>query len=169
MLTNLEITKGEIMAYQYSVLNLEESNMAKSLISAPASELVKRYIRKKNDKPVKFFDSVKYEVNKVDADEYLVNPYLYLMEGANLNYIATQVFIPASQLVKMGYEFKIDNVMRDLDKLFEEFHPIVNKMSKSQIVQPLSKDIAYFFINQILTNKVIFALENTKGSNFNAN
>ena len=152
------------MAYKYSLFNPEESRVAQELLNMPPVMLLNRYLKKKSDKPTRFFASVKTEVNRVDNEDYLINPSLASMEGANLDYVATQVYLPTSQIFKMGYELKIDKVVRDLDRLFEEHTALVNKISKDSPIQPISQDVAYFFKTEILTDKIIKSLENASNT-----
>ena len=157
------------MAYQYSSFNPETSKMATQLLNMSATDLVKRYVKKKNEKPSQFFNAFKDEINRVDSDEYLINPYLWLMAGPNTNYVATMVYGSASQLVKMGYELRMDNVVRDLDRLFGEHKLLVTKLSETSPVQPISKDIAYFFVTNILTDQVLRTIENLTSLNSSLN
>ena len=158
------------MDYRYKIFNPATSKVANELISMDNQSLIKRYIKKKSNTPTKFFDSVREVVNQVDEEEFLVNPFLWDMEGSNLNYVASQVFIIASKLKQLGYEFKIDVVMRDLDRLFSEHASEVDEMTKESPVKPISKDVSYFFVTEVLTNKVFKTLDhnstNSKGLNY---
>jgi len=147
------------MDFKYTEFNPKTSKVATELLNKPSTELIRRYIRKKSTVPTKFFDSIKHEVNKVDDEEYLINPYLFGMEGSNLNHVANQLFVVASKLKQMGYEFKLDNIARDLDRLFGEHSAEVDKMTKESKVQPISKEITHFFLTEILTHQVIDTLE----------
>lgn len=157
------------MAYQYSTFNPAVSKMANQLLNMSTTDLVKRYVKKKNEKSNQFFKSFKQEINRVDSEDYLINPCLWSMAGPNTNYVATVVYGAASQLVNMGYEFKMENVVRDLDRLFVEHVSLVNKLSETSPVQPISKDIAYFFVTDILTDKVLKTIENQTTINSNLN
>lgn len=140
------------MEYRYSTFKPNESKYAHELIS---SYNPKKYITKKQSEQ-KFFEAFKVEVDKLDDDGYLKNPYLYQLEGANLNYVATQVFLLANKIRKSGYELRLDNIASELDTLFGEFAKEVEKIyDNSQKglkppVEQLSKDIAYFYFNDIL-------------------
>ncbi len=149
------------MAYQYTTFNPDQSKMAQELLNMPINTLLNRYIKKKSVKPCKFFDAFKDEMNRIDSEEYLINPYLWTMAGPNTNFVATMVYNAASQLIKMGYEFKLENVARDLDKMFGEHKSLVIKISGDTPVQPISKDVSYFYLTSILTDRVIKSLENT--------
>ena len=147
------------MEYRYTVFNPAKSKIANELMSLDSQTLIKRYIKKKSYNSTKFFEAVKDVVNKVDDEEYLVNPFLWDMEGINLNYVASQVFVIASRLKQIGYEFNVENVMRDLDRLFSEHASEVDKITKESPIQPVSRDVSYFFTTEILTNKVFKTLD----------
>ena len=153
------------MAYQYLEFNPNLSEMAQQLLNMPIKTLLNRYLKKKSEKPSKFFATFKHEMNRVDSEEYLINPYLWSMAGPNTNFVATMVYSSASQLIKKGYELKMENVVRDLDKLFSEHSTLVNKISGDTPVQPISKDISYFFINNVFTERIIKAVENSSSLN----
>lgn len=144
----------------YTVFNPTKSKVATEILNKQPSELIRRYIKRKSNVPTKFYVSIKEEVNKVDDEEYLINPYLFGMEGKNLDYVANQLFIVASKLKQLGFEFKLDNVARDIDRLFGEYASEVDKMTKESPIKPVSKEITAFFINEIINNRVIDTLEN---------
>lgn len=146
------------MEFKYTVYNPAKSKVANEILKSPTSLLIKRYIKNKSNVPTKFFDVIKEEVNKIDEEEYLINPFLWDMEGANLNHVANQLYVLASKVKKLGYEFKLDNITRDLDRLFGEYAGEVDRMTKETIL-PISKDITYFFTTEVLTNKIINTLE----------
>ena len=150
------------MEYNYTVFNPATSKVADELLNLPISILFKRYIKVKTNSSKKFFDIVKELVNEVDDEEYLINPFLFDREGSNLNYVANQVFVFASKLKQLGYEFKLENIMRDLDRLFGEHANEVDKMTKDSKVLPISKEISYFYVTEILTNRLFKTLENAK-------
>ena len=147
------------MAYKYIIFNPTTSKVAKELSSADDFSLINRYIKKKSNTPAKFFDLVREAVNKVDEEEFLVNPFLWDMEGNNLNYVASQVFIVASKLKKLGYELKVENVMRDLDRLFSEHASEIDQITKESPIKPISREVTSFFVTEILNNKVLKTLD----------
>ncbi len=157
------------MEYRYTVFNPAKSKLASELSAVDSKQLIKRYIKKKSITPVKFLDRVNEIVNKVDDEEFLVYPFLWDMEGSNLNYVASQVFIIASKIKQLGYELNIENALRDLDRLFSEHASEVDKMTKESPVQPISKDVSYFFATEILTNKVFAVLEHNSSSSLTIN
>ena len=149
------------MDYKYKVFNPSLSKVAQELLSIKDEELIKRYIKRKNKNSLKFLDSVRKEVNEIDEDEYLINPFMYQIAGKNLNHIATQVHVQASKLNRLGYEFRLDVIIRDLDRLLSEKAAEVDKIDASSDIQPISIDIAHFFTTEILAKKVLHTLENT--------
>ena len=148
------------MGYKYTAFDVSSSKVANEILNTPTMALIRRYIKRRDESSLKFFDAIKQEINKVDDEEYLINPYLYDMEGRNLNYVANQVFVIASKLKPLGFEFKIENVVRDLDRLFGEYSEEVDKMNIDSAIQPISKDITYFFVSEILKMKIMPTLEN---------
>lgn len=157
------------MEFNYTIYNPTTSKIAQEILNTPVSTLVNKYIKKKSAKPVKFFDAVREEINRVDDEEYLINPYMYSIAGSNLNYVANQVFILASKLNKLGYEFKIENVIRDFDRLFSEYSNEVDKINKESKVQPISREIAHFFVDEVLNDKLVVALEKSLNKTSNNN
>lgn len=153
------------MDFNYTVFNPKTSRVATEILNKQPAELIRRYIKKKSNVPTKFFESIKEEVNRVDDEEYLINPYLFGMEGKNLDYVANQTFIIASKLKQLGYEFKLNNVARDLDRLFGEYSAEVDKMTKESQVRPISKEITSFLLNDVITNRVIDILESKSSKN----
>ena len=147
------------MAYQYKTFNPNESKIAKELLNMPINTLLNRYLKKKSEKPTKYFAAFKEEINRVDDEEYLINPYLWTMAGSNTNYVATMVYNSASQLIKMGYELKMENVVRDLDRFFGEHKTVVNKISNETPVQQISKEISHFYVTYIMSERIIKTLE----------
>jgi len=148
------------MDYNYKVFNPQASRVAQELLSTPDKELIKKYIKKKNKDSLKFLESVRKEVNEIDDEEYLINPFMYQIAGKNLNHIATQVHVQASKLNRLGYEFRLDAIVRDLDRLLSEKAEEVDKINPSSGIQPISIDIAHFFTTEILAKKVLHTLEN---------
>lgn len=155
------------MDFKYTIFNPEKSKTAQEIANTSISTLINKYIKKKSKNPVKFFDAVRDEINKVDEEEYLINPYMYSIAGSNLNYVANQVFILASKLNKLGYEFNIENVIKDLEKLFSEYSNEVDKINKESKVQPISREIAHFMVDEILNDKLVVALEKKLNSTSN--
>lgn len=149
------------MDYKYTVFNPNASGVARELLTTPDKDLVKKYIKRKHKNSMKFFDSVRLEINKLDDEEFLVNPFMYSIEGSNLNYIATQVYVQASKLNQLGFEFRVDRIVRDLDRLLSEKSAEVDKINKDSKIQPLARDIAHFFTSEIISDKVIRALEDS--------
>lgn len=155
------------MDAKYTIFNPKTSKVASEISNKSTSELIRRYIKKKTSKQTSFYMTLKEEVNKIDEEEYLINPYLFQMEGSNLDHVARQLFIVASKLKHLGYELNLDIVARDLDRLFGEYSNEVDKMTKESSLEPISKEISSFFVTEIITNKIIDTLENTTSKNSN--
>ncbi len=146
------------MEYNYTVFNPKKSRTAQEILNTPATELLKKYVRKKTSN--KHFDSIfQDEVNKVDDEGYLINPNMYDIEGKNLNHVASSVNLQASKLKQLGYELKLNNVVRDLDRMFSEHLDEVEKINIESEIKPVSKDISNFFVKEVLANIVTAELE----------
>ena len=141
------------MEHRYSEFKPSNSKYAQDLIN---NFQPSRYITPKQNTQKKFFDGFKAEIDKLDDDGYLLNPYLYQIQGANLNYVATQVFMLANKIKDSEYQFNLENIVYDLDTLFKEFSKDVERLYNSfqqNIQEPVTKysqDIAYFYVNEIL-------------------
>lgn len=146
------------MEFNYTVFNPENSKKARAILNTPPQTLVNRYIKKKEVHTLNFFGLVQEEVNKVDGEGYLLNPNLYDIEGKNLDFIANQLHIQASKLRQLGYELRLNNVLTDLDRMFNDHLDEVTHIEKQTEIRPVTKEISHFF-SDILSNTVINELE----------
>ena len=150
------------MEYIYTKFNPQNSRVANAIAALSDDALINRYIKVKNNHAETFMGRIQNEVNKVDKEEYLINPFMYSIAGPNLNYVASQLLTKASKLSQLGYEFNLDMIIRDLDRLLDENSVEVDKINGTSKVQPVIRDIAYYFMNEVLANRVLNTLENSR-------
>ena len=151
------------MDYRYISFDPKKSQYATELLNNLDSS---KYVTKKQGAQKKFFDCFKSEIYKMDDEGYLKNPYLFQIQGPNLNYVATQLLVLANKLKDKGYQLNLDAVVGELDMLFKEFSNDIDTIYddfQKEITTPVtqfSKDISYFYVNQILKPAISKSLEN---------
>ena len=147
--------------FQYIKFKPSYSKKAMELMNMSNDELAKRYLKKKTSASPKFKSAFLAEVNDANEEDIVKHGRMYSIAGANLNYIYSALSKRATKINDMGYEFRMDNVVDDLEALLSYDDKEVDKMNYD--TAPLTvytTEIAYFFAMEILTEKAISYAEN---------
>lgn len=146
----------------------------KKLIHTDSEELIKRYISKctKPKNLQKTVEDVLAEVDEVGNAKYsaIATFSNELPNGeygsASTDYIYNNILVPASRILSTkGYELNVENIIKDLDEVFQDNAlQVLNAHDKPQVVPQFVKDIVFIYYSDVLKNKV---LNNVLGNNFN--
>ena len=137
----------------------------KKLIHTDSSELIKRYVSKCT-KPKNIKDSV---IELLDSEDEVGNARFGAIAtfdvklennkhgSASTSYLFSQIFNPvATALYSKGYELNMENVMKDLDDIFQDYALEVYASRKNpRVVPQFVKDVVYIYSTNVLEDKVL--------------
>lgn len=157
---------------------MERNSVVKSitlrkLIHTDSEELIKRYISKciKPKNLQKTVENVLGTVDEVGNAKYgaIATFSNDLPNGqygsASTNYIYNNIFVPASRILSVkGYELNVENIIKDLDDVFQDYALLVlNAHDKPEEVPQFVKDVVFIYYTNVLKDKV---LNNILSNNF---
>ena len=148
---------------------MERNTVVKSalrkLIHADSDELIKRYISKcvKPKNIQKTVEDVLAMVDEVGNAKFgaIATFSNDLPEGkygsASTNYIYNNIFVTASRILSVkGYELNVENMMSDLDDIFQDYALLVlNAHDKPEEVPQFVKDVVFVYYTNVLKDKVL--------------
>jgi len=149
---------------------MERNSVVKSatlrkLIHADSDELIKRYISKciKPKNIQKTVENVLAMVDEVGNAKYgaIATFSNDLPDGkygsASTNYIYNNIFVPASRILSVkGYELNVENIINDLDDIFQDYALLVlNAHDKPEEVPQFVKDVVSVFYTNVLKEKAV--------------
>jgi len=129
-----------------------------SLLAIDNIELVKRYLRKSRRVQEKLIDAFNDVINIRDFES---NNFKYgavaCLNGACLDYIYAEVFEKINSIVTdAGFEFRIENIVSDLNRVLNDNAVTVLQARKdTEHVAPAIKKIVQDYVNNVLTDKVL--------------
>jgi len=142
-------------------------NALHSLLVEDDLVLARRYLKKNQTFQQKLVDAFNEVVN---IREENTNTFKYgavaCLDGACLDYIFAEVFEKINPIIMgNGYQFKIENIVADLNRVLNDNAVIVLQARKDRTkVSPLIKEIVEDYVYTILTDKVLTAVFGNKVS-----
>ena len=142
-------------------------NALHSLLLEDDLVLAKRYLKKNQRVQQRLVDAFNDVVNIREENS---NTFKYgavaCLDGACLDYIFAEVFEKINPiLLGNGYQFKIENIVADLNTILNDNVVIVLQARKDRTrVSPLIKEIVEDYVYTILTDKVLTAVLGNKVS-----
>ena len=147
--------------------NPNESKTLNKLNSMTEQEIIKRYIKKHHAHSPTLRSQFREELNKSDKDNNYIHSSVTVLQGANLNYIYSELFKKYySTLIDLGYQFRVENLLDDLTDLFNE--DTDSTLEASDLPNRLSsyvQDVVAAY-DRVLSTKVIEPLK-TNSNNLN--
>ena len=151
--------------------SIVKSIALKNLIHTDSNELIKRYISKCT-KPKNLQRTVEDVLSMVDevgnAKYGAISTFSNdLPNGeygsATINYIYNTILVPASRmLATKGYELNVENIISDLDDVFQDYAlQVLNAHDEPTKIPQFVKNVVFVFNNNVLKEKVLnYALTN---------
>ena len=137
----------------------------KKLIHTDSSELVKRYISKclKPKNLQKTVEDVISKVDEVGNAKYAAIATFSndLPDGkygsASTNYIYNKIFVASNTILNAkGYELNVENIIKDLDDIFQDYAlQVLNAHDDPFTVPQFDKDIVYVYYTSVLKAKAV--------------
>ncbi|MFQ6752065.1 MAG: hypothetical protein ACLRFL_00670 [Clostridia bacterium] len=147
--------------FQYTIFKPSRSKKASELMNMSDDELARRYLKKKTSSSPRFKSAFLDEVNDADEEGYATHWRMYSIAGANLDHIYSQLCKKVNKINDLGYEFRMGNVVGDIESLLSYDDKEVDKVSYD--TAPLSvytTEIAHFYCIDILSQRVLDYVEN---------
>ena len=152
-----------------------KSMALKKLIHADNNELIARYISKRIQ-PKNLQKTVENAISAVGEDGNAKYGAIAtfgnnLPDGkygsASTNYIYENIFVAASRILSTkGYELNVENIISDLDDIFQDYALLVlNAHDDPFTVPPFVKQVVSIFYVNVLKEKV---LNHVLGNNFSS-
>ena len=137
--------------------NKHKRNAIHNLLAISDVELAKRYVKRNHKSQQKLIDTFNYIINIREEDDTVKYGAVACWEGACLDYIYKQIFEKFNSiLINAGYQFKVENIVADLNKLLNDNAIIVIMARKdTEHVAQSIKDIVSDFANNVMTDKVL--------------
>ena len=140
-------------------------NVMHNLLAVSDLELAKRYLKKNHRNQQKLVDAFNAVINirETDSDNFKYGA-VACLDGACLDYIFIEVFEKINPLIaNAGYQFRIENIVADLNKVLNDNVMIVLLARKDRTkVAAEIKEIIADFVNNVLTDKVLTAVLGNK-------
>ena len=129
-----------------------------NLIIQNDADLARRYLKKNHKNQPKLVDSFNNIINirETDSDNIKYGA-VACLDGACLNYIFATVFEKYNHMVvNAGYQFRLENMVADLNDVLNDNAVAVLQAGKDrEKVSPIIKSIVKDYVDNVLIDKVL--------------
>lgn len=146
-----------------NVFDPSKSRAIAVLLNKSKNEILNRYCQPRVGDSKSFLEKINDVINTADDDGYLVYTEICNLDGYNLNHLTTIINLESSKLKKLGYEYKLNQLIRDLDTILQEYPEEISKIKDNPNTESafLTQFIRYFD-REVFENVIMHELQNGK-------
>lgn len=129
-------------------------------------ELANRYLAKRDARRQSLKDAFFGTVNLADKEDNYIYSALAYLEGDNLNYIYTELFVKRNSLLTSRnsiYKLKVEAIVEDIDNVLQDNIAEILKVSTTDGgVADIVKELVKKYNTEILSKAINLAITNNK-------
>ena len=146
-----------------NVFDPSKSKAIAVLLSKSHNEILNRYCQPRIESPKSFLEKINDVINTADDDGYLVYTDICNLDGYNLNHLTTIINLESGKLKKLGYEYKLSQLIRDLDTILSEYPEEISKIKDNPKVEsPFLTQFIRYFEREVFEKVIMHELQNGK-------